>query len=204
MSILSQAGMILLIICIIPVLIRSNRQLSEAASEGEHFVDEWALKEMRRQELLQEEAARREERLQLEKAKREIRLKEEQARREKRIKQEEALPELPDNIVPIYREPEVRLALVELDERRNPVRKIQVRRLPFTIGRDADNDLVIDNLTVARKHCRITSRNQAIVMEDSGSRNKLAVGGAMTSETVLSDRMSIGIGDREYLVEMGV
>lgn len=182
MSILSQAGMILLIICIIPVLIRSNRQLSEAASEGEHFVDEWALKEMRRQELLQEEAARR----------------------EKRIKQEEALPELPDNIVPIYREPEVRLALVELDERRNPVRKIQVRRLPFTIGRDADNDLVIDNLTVARKHCRITSRNQAIVMEDSGSRNKLAVGGAMTSETVLSDRMSIGIGDREYLVEMGV
>ena len=203
MSILSQIGVIFLIVFIILVLIRSNRQLVKAAEEGEHFVDEWALREKRRQELLEEEAAQKKRR--------------QESFAEDRSGNsfygysldtectESEIPgerEIPDNVVPIHREADARITLVELDENRRPIRKIPVHCLPFTIGRGLDNDLVLDNLSVAKKHCRIIRKNHAVVIEDTGSRNKLAVGEAVEAETVLRDQLCLGIGESEFLVEM--
>lgn len=227
MSILSQIGIIVLIIFIIFILIRSNRQLMEAAEEGEHFVDEWALREERKQEIIAAKEERKRELMTAEEErKRELMAAEEGKKQElllagEKKKQQNRKTEdnyevdeiierknpekdcdLPDNVVSIHREPEAELAFVELDENRRPIRRIPVRKLPFVIGRAADNDLVIDDLCVAKKHCRIIRKNHAFVMEDEGSRNKLAVGGAVLTETVLKDRLIIGIGNKEFLVEL--
>ena len=56
MSILSQIGVVILIIFIILILIRSNKTLEDVAKEGEHFVDEWDLRQQKMAErLLQKE-----------------------------------------------------------------------------------------------------------------------------------------------------
>lgn len=178
MSILSQLGVIVLIAAIVFILIRSNRQLAEAAEEGEHFVDEWALREIRKAEL----SARKD--------------------RPERIRKE-ADPEndgLPENVVYLNRSPDYKIFITELDERRKPVRQIQVHKLPFTMGRAPENDLVIDDLCVARRHCRIIEKNHCIILEDEGSRNKLAVGGNLQASTVLKDHMYIDLGGRELLI----
>ena len=77
-------------------------------------------------------------------------------------------------------------------------------RLPFTIGRSADNMLVLDDLCVARKHCRIVEKNGAFILEDVGTANKLFAGGAVTDHVVLSDQTTFYIGNVEFRVEMGM
>ena len=52
MSILSQIGVVVLIAFIILILIRSNKTLEEVSKEGEHFVDEWDLRQQRKAERL--------------------------------------------------------------------------------------------------------------------------------------------------------
>ena len=61
MSILSQIGIVVLIGCIIFILIRSNKTLKEASEEGEHFVDEWALRQQKKEERALEKEERRQE-----------------------------------------------------------------------------------------------------------------------------------------------
>ena len=59
MSILSQIGILILIGCIIFILIRSNKSLEKASEEGEHFVDEWALRQQKKEERKLEKEERR-------------------------------------------------------------------------------------------------------------------------------------------------
>ena len=61
MSILSQIGIVVLIGCIIFILIRSNKTLKEASEEGEQFVDEWALRQQKKEERALEKEERRQE-----------------------------------------------------------------------------------------------------------------------------------------------
>lgn len=191
MSVLSQLGMAALIVSIIFILIRSNRQLVKAAQEGEQFVDEWALREQKRQELL----AFKEQRGKAE--------AEEPVREETAAQMQEM--QIPDNVIPIRREQDpdldpVDMVLTEFDEEGRQIRSVPVRHLPFTIGRSPENDLVIDDLCIAKKHCQIVKRNQTVIMEDVGSRNKIAVGGSLSSQAVLTDHLMIGIGNREFMV----
>ena len=49
MSIISQIGVVILIAFIVLVLIRSNKNLKKASEEGESFVDEWALRQEKKE-----------------------------------------------------------------------------------------------------------------------------------------------------------
>ena len=101
-----------------------------------------------------------------------------------------------------YRNPGI--VLVQLDEAHRPTARVRVTRLPFTIGRSADNMLVLDDLCVARKHCRIVEKNGAFILEDVGTANKLFAGGTVTDHVVLSDQTTFYIGNVEFRVEMGM
>ena len=78
MSIISQIGVVILIAFIVLVLIRSNKNLKKASEEGENFVDEWALRQEKKEEIKQK---REEKKLEVQKEKEQKKLQKEQKRK---------------------------------------------------------------------------------------------------------------------------
>lgn len=70
MTIISQLGVVLLVIIMGIIIAISNRSLTGASEEGEHFVDEWAMKEERKEQRLEEKKRREEEKKRREEEKR--------------------------------------------------------------------------------------------------------------------------------------
>ncbi|MHC4224767.1 MAG: sigma 54-interacting transcriptional regulator, partial [Planctomycetota bacterium] len=73
--------------------------------------------------------------------------------------------------------------------------------LPITIGRDAENDLPVDDNKLSRHHCRICRTPEGIVVEDLGSSNGTFVNGARTKHHVLTAGDTILIGVTALNVE---
>ncbi|MGH7163045.1 MAG: sigma 54-interacting transcriptional regulator [Planctomycetota bacterium] len=73
--------------------------------------------------------------------------------------------------------------------------------LPVTIGRDADNDLPVDDVKLSRHHCRVVRTPEGIVLEDLESRNGTFVNGAPTRRHVLRAGDAILIGVTPLSVE---
>jgi hypothetical protein len=230
MSILSQIGVVVLIGFIILVLVRSNKTLEEVYEEGEHFVDEWDLRQQKKKLRTLE---KREEKV-LEKVQEPERFEESEdamdsfAEREENISEDYDTsedydrpkdydtsqkydtserydtPEERDNIIPMKRYRNTGITLVEMNEQHRPVRRISVNQIPFSIGRDRGNHLVLDDLCVAKKHCQIIESQGVYTLEDVGTKNKLFVNGMITDKTVLSDQLRFFIGNVEFCVEMGI
>ncbi len=204
MSILSQIGVALLILVIVFILVRSNRQLEEAAREGEHFVDEWAIKEIRKQEL---EKARKQLPDRRKTSGQDRPNPVQGPERTETFQEQEGTEVLQEQVfrkdpTPAVRMVDTGISLVELDDAGNPVSRTRVQKLPFTIGRAPENDLVIDDLRAARKHCMIQQKGQSFVLEDEGSRNQVEINGSRQEETVLADQLLLSIAGREFLVVM--
>ncbi len=258
MSILSQIGILILIGCIIFILVRSNKTLEKAAEEGEHFVDEWALRQQKKEERLLEKEEREQERKERLREKREQRLTNRKTKRQEELwdaeadddwdedeRWEEESDDEPqddrwradddwtrendqdeDNgweaekdrdeesgrnvesgdqkIISMHEYRNPGITLVQLDETHRPVLRTRVTKLPFTIGRSPENVLVLDDLCVARKHCRIVERDGSYVLEDVGTANKLFYHGQITDHIVLGDQLTFYIGNVEFRVEMGM
>lgn len=233
MSILSQIGIVVLIGCIIFILIRSNKTLEEASKEGEQFVDEWDLRQQRKAERLlerqeekqkkQEEREEKQRQKQILKQRQTERIEEEpeweqpeEASWEDEQPEEEKetwnslkidIPEKEYNdgkIVSMDQYKNSEITLIQMDEGHRPVRRVRVTQLPFTIGRSKENMLVLDDLCVARKHCRIVPEDGCFVLEDVGTANKLFVNGKVTDRVILDDQLVLYIGNVEFKVEMGI
>lgn len=212
MSILSQIGILILIGCIIFILIRSNKTLEKASEEGEHFVDEWELRQQKKEERRLEKEERKQE-----KAQRFLEKKQEKAQEwisdmdedtaedeEEEVLSQTVQREYTDNkkIISMdhYKNPGI--ILIQLDEAHRPINRIRVTNLPFTIGRSSENMLVLDDLCVARKHCRIVEKDGLFLLEDVGTANKIFAGGTITDHVVLSNQLTFYIGNVEFRVEM--
>lgn len=212
MSILSQIGILILIGCIIFILIRSNKTLEKASEEGEHFVDEWELRQQKKEERRLEKEERKQE-----KAQRFLEKKQEKAQEwisdmdedtaedeEEELLSQTMQREYTDNkkIISMdhYKNPGI--ILIQLDEAHRPINRIRVTNLPFTIGRSSENMLVLDDLCVARKHCRIVEKDGLFLLEDVGTANKIFAGGTITDHVVLSNQLTFYIGNVEFRVEM--
>ncbi|MCD8018167.1 MAG: FHA domain-containing protein [Clostridiales bacterium] len=252
MSILAQIGVVLLIVCIVLILIRSNKTLEEVSKEGEHFVDEWDLRQQRKEErALEKEEKKQQKEERVREKKLEKSHKGNHQTETKEVQSQDGVMaehakgkgiyepderEMPDDVMSKdvmekdiveedlieesigdmdgtsagadifsmdkYRNPQI--TLVELDENHRTVRRIPVTKLPFTIGRSKENMLELDDLCVARKHCRIVERNGAFLLEDVGTANKLYVNGEITDHVELADQLEVYIGNVELRVEMGV
>lgn len=72
---------------------------------------------------------------------------------------------------------------------------------PLTIGRAADNDLVLDDRRVSRHHARLQARRGMLVLTDLGSANGSRVNGVAVSEAALGAGDRIEIGTSIFLIE---
>ncbi len=68
------------------------------------------------------------------------------------------------------------------------------RSLPVTVGRDEDNDLMVDDAKLSRQHCRIARTPEGLVIEDLDSSNGTYVNGAPTTRHLLSAGDTVFIG----------
>lgn len=232
MSILSQIGILILIGCIIFILIRSNKSLEKASEEGEHFVDEWALRQQKKEERKLEKEERRLEKTRRKQQKTDSRNRQSEELYEEeddtwddvsddreiwnREEEDDARGDASDDrgawnrdagrekIISMHDYVNPGITLVQLDEAHRPTARVRVTKLPFTIGRSTENMLVLDDLCVARKHCRIVEKDGAYILEDVGTANKIFAGGAVTDHMILSDQLTFYIGNVEFRVEMGM
>lgn len=209
MSILSQIGVVILIAFIILILIRSNKTLEEVSKEGEHFVDEWDLRQQRKAErLIEKEEKKHQKKLSLSEKSQsdfieEAEMEEAWDEEPEQYEKEPGRKENPKIVsMENYRNPGI--TLIEYDENNQVVRRVKVDRIPFTIGRSTENQLVLDDLCVARKHCRIVEKDGQFILEDVGTANKIFVNGRMEEKVPLRNQLKMYIGNVELLVEMGM
>ena len=73
-----------------------------------------------------------------------------------------------------------RLQLVVVQEASSQV--VTLRAGPFTVGRAADADLVIDDPSISRLHTRLLVTASSVVLSDLGSRNGTLLNGAAVAE----------------------
>ena len=199
MSFFSQIGILLLIAGITIILLRTNRDLERACQEGEHFVDEWAM-------LLEKkaEAGKKPEEKKLKSRVHEERISEGRGWEEEEYseRQEEAGMKAEtgtEGYEPDY-DPASLPLLRMVDEEGRLLGKVRVNRLPFVIGRDPSCDLHLRDLCVARRHCRIVAGDGKLVLEDLGTRNRLAAEGRETDRVLLAEGCQVRIGETLFTV----
>jgi phosphoserine phosphatase RsbU/P len=77
------------------------------------------------------------------------------------------------------------------------MREVEIAKPEFTIGRQSDNDLVLFESRVSRRHARIVKTPQGYVLEDTGSRHGTYVNGAQVTSCLLKsgDQINLGIAE---------
>jgi pSer/pThr/pTyr-binding forkhead associated (FHA) protein len=71
----------------------------------------------------------------------------------------------------------------------------------ISIGRSAQNDIVIDSLLVSRSHARLECARGQCAVEDLGSANGVFVNGRRVSRAVLSPGDQLRLGDVELMFQ---
>src|SRR4029453_13732004 len=82
-----------------------------------------------------------------------------------------------------------------------PRRSVMVDGRPLTIGRAADNGLVLDDGRGSRHHARLQGRRGTLVLADLGSTNGSFVNDERVTEIALGEGDRIRLGDTILLVE---
>jgi serine phosphatase RsbU (regulator of sigma subunit) len=80
--------------------------------------------------------------------------------------------------------------------------RVGIQPLPFMIGRQADNHLVLRDNRASRTHARIVAENGDYIVEDLNSRHGVYVNGQRVSRQKLanSDRIEFGFADSYKLI----
>ena len=80
--------------------------------------------------------------------------------------------------------------------------RVEIAPLPFKIGRQADNDLILRDSRASREHARIVQDAGEYKIEDAGSRYGVYVNGKRVESQALrnSDRIEFGFPDSYQLV----
>lgn len=76
-------------------------------------------------------------------------------------------------------------------------REVEIARTPFTMGRQSDNDLVLLDSRISRRHARIIIGPTGYVIEDAGSRHGIFVNGERVVSHPLKsgDQINLGLAD---------
>ena len=82
-----------------------------------------------------------------------------------------------------------------------PSREINLEHGQYRIGRDADNDIVLDSAVVSRKHGLLELRGEDWVYIDLDSRNGWLVDGERVHEVTLRDGVRLQLGRRAQIGE---
>ncbi len=76
-----------------------------------------------------------------------------------------------------------------------------IEKIPFKIGRDRKNDLVLESKIVSREHAKIKRAKEGLIIVDLGSHNGTFVNGTQIKEAVLRDGDEILIGEALILYQ---
>jgi pSer/pThr/pTyr-binding forkhead associated (FHA) protein len=83
------------------------------------------------------------------------------------------------------------------------LKTFQIDKRKVTIGRNADNDIQIDNLAVSAYHARIMEHRGHILIEDLTSTNGTFVNDKRTAKGALKNNDAVTIGKHTLLVHTG-
>jgi serine phosphatase RsbU (regulator of sigma subunit) len=80
--------------------------------------------------------------------------------------------------------------------------RVEIKPLPFKIGRQADNHLILRDSRTSRRHAQIVLENGQYVIEDADSRHGVFVNGERIHRQPLhnSDRIEFGVPDSYQLI----
>ena len=70
----------------------------------------------------------------------------------------------------------------------------------LSLGRDPENDVVLSDPTVSRRHCRLLPREDEVQVEDLGSLNPLTINGQQAKEGVLRVGDELVAGETHFLI----
>jgi ABC-type multidrug transport system ATPase subunit len=86
------------------------------------------------------------------------------------------------------------LATLVISTTGNPSLEVILERGSYQLGRDADNDIVLESSVVSRKHGMLEWREENWVYTDLNSRNGSFLDGRPIRETILRDGMTVQLG----------
>lgn len=81
-------------------------------------------------------------------------------------------------------------------------KNIEITKDEILAGRSLDNDFVISDISVSRKHFKITKENNRFIVKDLGSGNGIKINGSKTTSAELSDGDIISVGARQIKFEI--
>ena len=81
-------------------------------------------------------------------------------------------------------------------------KNIEMTKDEILAGRSLDNDFVISDISVSRKHFKITKDGDRFIISDMGSGNGIKVNGSKTTSATLSDGDIISVGARQIKFEI--
>ncbi len=92
-------------------------------------------------------------------------------------------------------------SLIVVDPNGNRAR-VEIKPVPFKIGRQADNDLILRDSRASRNHAQIVLENGQYIVEDAASRHGVFVNGTRVERQFLrnSDRIEFGVPDSYQLI----
>jgi hypothetical protein len=73
----------------------------------------------------------------------------------------------------------------------------------IAVGRHPESDIVLDDVTVSRQHCRFDSHQETLQVEDLGSTNGTYVNDARVDTATLNPGDEVMIGRFQFLVARG-
>lgn len=73
----------------------------------------------------------------------------------------------------------------------------------IAVGRHPDSDILLDDVTVSRQHCRFTCEEESLAVEDGASTNGTYVNGVRVEQAGLEPGDEVLIGRFNFLVARG-
>ncbi len=83
------------------------------------------------------------------------------------------------------------------------IRKVPLSKALVTIGRSPENDIVLNDRAVSRRHCRIEVSAEHITIRDQASRNSVFIGDRPVEEARINLNGSFRIGRTEFFYKKG-
>lgn len=198
MSFLTQLGVLAVILIIVTILIKSNQTLEKIYMEEEKEEN----KKVEKPDFSQIEVPKIKA-PKVEMPKWSLRKKEE--------REEEKEPVIPErkrkkdtgrgkqdgnrSMPTVPMEQHTGLIVEILDERGRACRHETITSFPFSIGRNEENDLVLDDLSVSGYHACLEEEDGNIVLYDQGSLNRLVVDGRQETKVPIYGEMTVGFGN---------
>lgn len=186
MNFLTQIGVLAIILIILLILIKSNQTLEKIYMEEEKEPDPGISLELPKWNFsnfggMKKKVGKKKENRKWERE------------QEEEPRQEEGKVLRASDTVPVDTSSKWSVEL--LDDRGRTVANYRISTFPYSIGRNADNDLVLDDLSVSGYHALLEEVGGSIKLEDQGSLNKMIVNGASVTEVEVRDQMEVDFGN---------